>query len=140
MNLYMLKRTYFAFFLMMTLLLTGCGENSSSKSKLFNGKCEGNQTWIANLVDAISVPADWQKVEEVTNYKAEYGDFWGLQEEGSTFTYEESVAWAEHSGSIFMWSKLGKYAQALESYEKLLPLMEKMDIQCSIVTGDSVLN
>jgi len=130
-------------------LLTGCsggansesgGTKNDSKGRLFGGKCAENQNWLGALESAISVPADWQSVYDLVNHST-FEDYWGLASEGSTFASEESVKWDVYKTQLGEAVLQSNYSKAIFMYKKLLPLMEKMDLQCAVaVTGTTGLS
>ena len=114
-----------------------------STGRLFGGKCASNQDWMRNLEEAITVPADWQSVYDLTasdfSLEDRFGTFSG--QEGNTFTEEESVKWRIYITQIGSAVLQGDYGRAISLYESIYPLMEKMDLQCAVaVTGYSALS
>jgi hypothetical protein len=129
-------------------LLTGCGGSSSStqddqtesKGKLFGGKCAENQNWLGSLESAISVPADWQSVYDLVN-QSSFDDYWGLASEGTTFSMEERAEWGVYTARLAAAVIQSNYSEAIRMYELLMPLMEKIDLQCAVaVTGSTGLS
>jgi hypothetical protein len=131
------------------VLLSGCSggsnssnssETSASESRLFGGKCESNQAWMSELVDAITIPADWQAVYSLVNKPALEG-FWGIGDTGSTFTMEENAEWSVYTARLGSAVVQSNYSEAVRMYDLLYPLMEKMDLQCGVaVTGKAALS
>jgi hypothetical protein len=135
------------------LLLSGCAGNTNSAQenesssdgkestgRLFGGKCAENQDWLGSLEEAITVPADWQSVYDLVDHST-FEDYWGLASEGSTFTMEESVKWDVYTTQLGAAVVQSNYGKAIGMYESLLPLMEKMDLQCAVaVTGNAGLS
>jgi hypothetical protein len=132
--------------------LSGCGGSSSSvqedqtksdtesKGRLFGGKCAQNQQWLANLESAGSVPADWQFVYDLVNH-SNLEDYWGILSDGTTFSLEESTKWSSYTALLGASVVQGDYSKANKIYNLLLPLMEKMDLQCAVaVTGTTGLS
>lgn len=135
------------------LLLSGCGGNSNSAQenesssggkestgKLFGGKCAENQDWLGSLESAITIPANWQSVYDLTNHST-MEDYWGITSEGSTFTTEESVQWNVYKSRLGAAVAQGNFSEAIRMYDLLYPLMEKMDLGCAVaVTGNAALS
>lgn len=129
-------------------LLSGCGGSSSStqgdqtesKGKLFGGKCAENQNWLGSLESAMSVPADWQSVYDLVN-QSSFDDYWGLASEGTTFSMEERAEWGVYTARLAAAVIQSNYSEAIRMYELLMPLMEKIDLQCAVaVTGSAGLS
>ena len=146
----MLKKT--AWTCLTLVLLSGCGGSTSSvqddqtksdtesKGRLFGGKCAENQNWLGALESAISVPADWQSVYDLTNHGT-LDNYWGLASEGSTFTMEEGIYWGTYAARLASAVIQSNYSEATRMYKLWLPLMEKMDLQCAVaVTGSAGLS
>ena len=54
---------------------------------------------------------------------------------------EESVEWRTYAARIGAAVLQQNYSEAIRMYELLLPLMEKMDLQCAVaVTGEGALS
>ena len=147
-----MKKIFLSAFILL-LLLTGCGSGANSAKsedsntsetnsagRLFGGKCADNQTWLANLEAAITVPANWQSVYDLVDHST-FDDYWGIGSEGSTFSMEESAEWQVYTARIRAAVLQQNYSEAIRMYELLLPLMEKMDLQCAVaVTGEGALS
>ena len=116
------------------------GAKNDSKGRLFGGKCAKNQQWLANLESAGSVPADWQSVYDLVNH-SNLENYWGILSEGTTFSGEESTKWSSYTALLGASVVQGDYSKASKIYNLLLPLMEKMDLQCAVaVTGTTGLS
>jgi len=116
------------------------GIKNDSKGRLFGGKCAQNQQWLANLESAGSVPADWQSVYDLVNH-SNLENYWGILSEGTTFSTNESVKWSSYTALLGASVVQGDYSKASKIYNLLLPLMEKMDLQCAVaVTGTTGLS
>jgi hypothetical protein len=113
---------------------------NDSKGRLFGGKCAQNQQWLANLESAGSVPADWQSVYDLVNH-SNLENYWGILSDGTTFSMEESTKWSSYTALLGASVVQGDYSKANKIYNLLLPLMEKMDLQCAVaVTGTTGLS
>jgi len=132
--------TRLAQLLIISIVLVSCGDKpDSTSSNLFSGKCESNQVWLSDFQQSITVPADWQTVYELLDHRP-VDNYWGIT--GFVgFTLEEFAQWQAFTARIRKAVLEGNYGEAIQWYEKLYPLMEKMDLKCGVaVTGEGALS
>lgn len=104
-------------------------------STLFRGKCEQNQQWLGNLEFSL-MTRNWQSVYDLTSHLLSE-DYWGLGGDSAIFTAEEEAEWSVGMGFLARSVIEGNYDATRTFYEKLLPLISRMDLACGVTTGET---
>lgn len=144
----MTKFRFAVFSLLFAIVVSGCSSSSNSGNKeevdtsskvsgVFDGKCEGNQIWLADMYDSLR-SGDWGSVFGLAQNSA-FEDEWGM-DYSSVFTDMERITWNASLGVMTRFINEGNYSGIKRIYQDdLYPLMEKMDLACAVVTGSAAL-
>jgi hypothetical protein len=139
---------FVAAFCSLVFLVSGCSSNNNSGNQkesddaskvsgLFDGKCEDNQVWLADMYDSLRV-GNWGTVFNLAQ-DSSFEDEWGI-DYSTVFSDSDRMTWGISLGVVSRFINEGNYSGIERIYQDdLYPLMKKMDLACSVVTGKAAL-